>query len=157
VVVVAAPLILPASLRPWPVVLGLTVVVALAPPLLFVSRYVWSEPLFIALVVGFLAAIGRALEERSWRWLCLAAGCAALASLTRSGGVAGILPGAACVLAGRSGDRRRTVGRAAVFAIVAGLPLLLWLARNRIVTGRLTGPRGWSTDPMLVHIRRSAG
>ena len=156
-VVFTAPLILPAPIRPWPVSLGVTVLVALAPPLLLVARFMWSEALFIALVIVSLATLARSLVDRGWGWLCLAAVCAALASLARYAGAAVILTGALCLLAGCSGARGRAVGRAAIFAVIAGLPLFAWLVRNRIVTGTLTGYRERADESILVHLARFQG
>ena len=153
-VVFTAPLVLPASIRPWPIALGLSAMVALAPPLVRAARFVSSEPLFVVLVILFLAALGRALDDDRWRWVCAAAVCAALSALARYAGVTVILTGLVCLVARAAGGRRRAIGRAAVFAVVAGLPLLAFLARNRIVTGRLTGRRPWAEEPVLVHLGR---
>jgi len=109
-------------------------------PLLYVSRYVWSEPLFILLLLLFIIEMEKYLKTQKLSFLLLSAVFAALACMTRYIGVVIILTGAVVILL----QKRRFVNRFCsilLFGFISGLPLGIWAIRNYILSRTLFGAR----------------
>ncbi len=122
------------SLRLWgPLVAFVTVAMAAVfPPLIFVGGALLSEPLFLALEMGALAA---ALQHRvSPRpgWLVVAGALCGLAALTRTVGWVLVVPLALLVLS-EAGLRRDKARRAAALVAASVLVVAPWTVRNAIV------------------------
>ncbi len=128
-------------------------------PILRVSVMAWSEPLFIVLVLLylFLAAI-YVSEKDSTPVLLLMALSIALAALTRYIGGLLIVAGLVDVVlaARRSRTHRVRFGHMFLLLLVSVLPLGLWLIRNHMLTGTLTGPRGASRYGLAQNILLTA-
>ncbi len=114
---------------------------AVAPHLLWVSSWAWSESLFMLFTVGCLACLDVTVRRPDRRWIAAAAALAAGAALTRYVGVSVIGAGGLFLLLRTRGDLRRRVARAIGFTLVATGPLALWLLRNHTLTGTITGER----------------
>jgi hypothetical protein len=129
--------------RRWSLVFVGTVLTLLSSSLLGVSRAAWSEPVFILLTTWCLVLLRRAFLDPG-RPLALAGAfaLAALCSLQRYMGIAVV---ATCGLSVFGSLRRRPAQRA-VWAVAgtlaAGIPLLLWFARNAFLSGTLIGGLG---------------
>jgi len=114
-------------------------------PLVDAHRWMLAEPPFLFLVMLFLLRARRMVQRPTPANLVIAGGIAAAATMTRYIGVTLILCGGLLVVffsrpAGRRRVRRR-LAAAALFGCVASLPLCVWLARNWMQTGTLTGER----------------
>ena len=107
------------------------------------GSFVWSEPVFVVFVLASLlfAARGIVHHPRELESLFWAGLCAGLAMLTRYMGVITIV-GIGLGLAWVSSHLppRRVAWRLAAFLVPAAAPNLIWLARNRIITGGIFGP-----------------
>ena len=136
-----------------PALLG-AAAVAVAPPLHLVYSFVWTETAFILWLAAFLVAAPRYLATGRRRDLLVLALIAGLACLTRYLGVA--LCAAALVLVAwaREGPDRSRGRHAWLLTAVALGPLALWLARNLVVSGTVSGLRAASPEPMRVHLTR---
>lgn len=114
------------------------VVVGLAFPVVMVATWGWSEPLFIALSLVYLALLVAARAAQRPVLLAVLAGLVAgTAVLTRFSGVS-LLPVGVLALLSLAG--RRVAALAALgggFTVVVGP----WLLRNHLVTGSVTGER----------------
>jgi len=109
-------------------------------PLLYVSRYVWSEPLFILLLLLFIIEMEKYLKTQKFSFLLMAAIFAALACMTRYIGVVLILTGALAILL----QNRKLIYRFCsilVFGFISGLPLGIWAIRNYLLSQTLFGAR----------------
>ena len=137
--------------------LAVTAIIAFSIPLTRVASMVWTEPLFILLTVLSLIYVVRFIEEDSPRCLYLAAALAALACLTRYAGVA--LVGSMLLVLLVAGRRSlsRTMSRMAAYAAIAAVPLGLWLLRNWLLTGTLTGWRNPAEFSVVYNLVRTAG
>ncbi len=102
-----------------------------APAILTTHTMVWSEALFLFLVLATAVATVRYLEEPDYRLLLVILPAALFAPLTRYAGVA-VLVAAFFTIA------RRNVRHAAAFTLSASLGLGAWLARNYILVADLT-------------------
>ena len=94
-------------------------------PLLYVSRYVWSEPLFILLLLLFIIEVEKYIKTQKHGFLLLAAVFAALACMTRYIGVVLVLTGVVVILL----QRKKFVNRLCSI-LVFGLSNSLSRSRN---------------------------
>ncbi len=114
------------------------VLVAVSPPLLFVSIYVWTETLFTFLIVASAYFLTRHLERGDVRPLLGATVLMLLAMFTRYAGLLFVVAYAALlVLHGHPNGHRRW-REASLFAGFSLLPVGLWVA------SRSTPPFQWS-------------
>lgn len=128
-----------------------TVLLGTSVHLLADARMVWSEPIFLLVMVGFVLALEGAVgEARTGRWFWAAVGLVWAAFLVRYAGMA-LVPAGALVLFGARRDR---LVKAVAFVAAASAVPLLWLLRNRSVDGTLMGPRSPSPDSVGVALDR---
>jgi len=123
-----------------PLVIIGVLAILLSIPLTYVSKYVWSEPLFILFTTLFLFVSGLFIEKENNRNFFLASLFAALACLTRYIGIVLIITGIIVVFIKRKGIRKKIMD-SVLFGFISSLPLFLWLVRNYIVSSTLTGIR----------------
>lgn len=110
--------------------MGGAAAVVLARDVLAANAMIWTEPLYLALMLGALLATARALERDSMSAVALAAVLAGMAGLVRY--VAPALIGAialSLLLLGPA-TRGRRVLRAVVFVVLAAVPTALLYAFN---------------------------
>ena len=136
---------------------AVTAVIAFSIPLTRVASTVWTEPLFILLTVLSLIYVVRFIEEDSPRRLYLSAALAALACLTRYAGVALVASTLLVLLVAGRRALPRTLGRMAVYAAIATVPLGLWLVRNWLLTATLTGDRIPAEFSVIYNLARTVG
>lgn len=123
-------------------VVGTTFAIMLSYPIISVSSYVLTETLFILLTLLALVQMesfwsGRTAESG----LVLSAVFSALAPLTRWIGITVIATGIILILTRPAFPASKRYKYAVLYGAWSSLPLALWLARNWIVNGSLTGPR----------------
>lgn len=119
-----------------------TLWIALSPMLLYYASMLWSEPLFVALVVAALYALTRCLAAPGWGRVILAALLAGAATQQRyAGGIAVIVGAFALMFLRRDVGLARRVPAAFVYGLIASAPTAFWLARNLRISGTLTGER----------------
>ena len=128
--------------------------VALSVPMAELSSWALSGAAFILLATLALVQTDRFLAGGRTRSLVLAAVFTAMACQTRYIGAAlAVLVGLLLLFSGRGGaSLPRRAGRAAVFSLVVAAPMGLWLLRNYLLTGTLTGdrlPSGYTLPTLL--------
>lgn len=106
---------------------------------------VWSETLFILLVILFLFYLEKYLEKKDRTSLIVLSLAVALAGLTRYIGVTLILTGTLALFFFLHDKLRTRLYSIAVFVLISILPTGIWLIRNFIISGTLLGHRGPST------------
>jgi len=109
-------------------------------PVFKVSKFIWSEPLFIFFIILFFIEIESFTKTGKHRHLFLASAFTALACLTRYAGIAVILTGLLVIML----QKKRIAERLAelvIFGFVSALPLSLWIVRNYVVSSTLLGAR----------------
>jgi 4-amino-4-deoxy-L-arabinose transferase-like glycosyltransferase len=104
---------------------------AVYPPFLLMGSSLTSETLFLPLVVAGVLAMVRYRESRRLRWALAAGALAGLAALTRSNGVALLLPLLVGAWTVRPGSARTLAGGVATLA-VALLVISPWSVRNAV-------------------------
>jgi 4-amino-4-deoxy-L-arabinose transferase-like glycosyltransferase len=129
--------------RSGSVAAGVAVAIAAvrAVPLVYVSVYAWSEPLYILTTLLALFALAAYDGSGRRRWFALSVVLASAATMTRYVGIAGIAAGGAAMLLRRGATWRRRVVDALLFGALSAMPNVLWSIRNDAVSGHLTGDR----------------
>lgn len=105
------------------VLLGVGAALMLSPSLQFVHLWVWSEPLFVMLVAAWCAVFLVGVKER--RRVVLLGLIAALLGLQRYVGVLFVPIGGLALLLYRVQWKRIVL-----YAVIAGVPLGVWMLRN---------------------------
>lgn len=103
--------------------------------MLTIHAYAWSEAVFILLGFSGLFLLSRHLADGRFRWLLFAAVCIGLANFTRYAGLPFIAVGGLGILLFDKRPWLRRLVNAAIFGILAVLPLVLWFWRNARVSG----------------------
>ncbi|NKQ35041.1 MAG: hypothetical protein HF973_05425 [Chloroflexi bacterium] len=103
--------------------------------MLTIHAYAWSEAVFVLLGFSGLFLLSRYLANGRFRWLLFAAVCIGLANFTRYAGLPFIAAGGLGILLFDKRPWLRRLVNAAVFGILAALPLVLWFWRNARVGG----------------------
>lgn len=129
--------------------------VVLSTPLIHVSQFAWSESLFILLTTLFLFRIEKSYESHSWKDVFSLSLLAALACLTRYVGVTLVIFYLSWLLFLKV-EFRKKLAYGSAFLVTSLAPLLVWLYRNYILTGTLTGERGDSATPFFKNVGHTA-
>lgn len=122
-----------------PLITFLAVTVVFASPIMIeLHLMAWSEPLFLALILGSFIFLAKYLQAGQPQGLVWAALLAALGLLTRYAGAAVIAASGLVILIFSSHPFRRRFIHALVYGLLAILPFAAWSMRNYIVAGTAT-------------------
>jgi len=137
--VLAVALVFLIARRLWDRTLGLVAagLMAVAPPLVYLSSSLMSEPLFIALeLAAVLAVIVHGQSDHRLRWLVAAGVLCGLCALTRANGLLLIPVAALGVWAYARAAGRPALKPVAVLVAVSLLTIAPWTIRNALVMDR---------------------
>ncbi len=126
--------------------------ILLSVPLIEISVFAWSEPLFIAVSLLSLFQMERFLRSDRYAHLVLSGVFAALAALTRYAGLSLILTGAAVLLVHRRPSITQRFRDVALFCVVSLLPVVPWFLRNYLVSSTFMGYRVPSSSGLVASI-----
>jgi hypothetical protein len=116
--------------------------VAVAWPLHFVAVSLWSETLFILIILVFLLSLNRFLADPSAGRLAVPALLACCAVMQRYAGVTVLATGGIAILAfAHRSSLWKRLASVAGFATVSTIPLLLWVRRSYALSGTPIGGR----------------
>jgi 4-amino-4-deoxy-L-arabinose transferase-like glycosyltransferase len=111
---------------------------AVSTTLLFVDSMTWSEPLFIALILGARLCLSDAVDAFGSQRargapaaLSLAGVLTGVASITRYAGIAFVANATIMILIQKRHTVRDRVVRAMLFASLSMMPLVCWVLYNR--------------------------
>ncbi len=110
---------------------------------------VMTDALFVSFTILSLFALDRFLDTRQRSLLLMAAACAALACLTRYIGVTVVASCLILLLMQRNMTFSSKAKNIAVFSVIAITPIGIWMLRNLLTLGELTG-KVYPTDFSLV-------
>ena len=122
-----------------PLAIWSTLTLALAIPLADIASFAMSEPAFILAATLALICAHRYLRRGNTAALLWAAAFCALAWQTRYIGIAAVGVVGLALLLRRAAPIPRRAQDAAIFALIAALPMAAWLLRNALATGDLIG------------------
>jgi 4-amino-4-deoxy-L-arabinose transferase-like glycosyltransferase len=109
-----------------------------SPFLLDVHLMAMSEPLFLLFLILMLLTLSQYLNGRKFAWLVISGAIGALVYLTRYVGLTAITTGVIAILIFGPGKIGRRIKDALVFSFMGIFPILIWYARNYILTGTTT-------------------
>jgi len=127
-----------------------------------VSINIWSEALFIALILlATIFAHKIAVSEKTeTKHVILFGTATAMACLTRYAGVAVYLAGVLFLMILASASLKKKLYLVTIYSAFSLLPIAIWLARNIILHGSMTGPRTPGTagffENIVLVIRQTA-
>ena len=117
----------------------------LGTPTIVTYARIWSESIFFPLVVGVLVVLGRFLATWRTPWLLGAAVLTSVSMLTRYAGLSVFLTCCVLLLVVRVRPLPERARAIAIYVGIALAPSALWLVRNHVRSGTLTG------DNELIH------
>ncbi|HEY2721690.1 MAG TPA: hypothetical protein VGI82_08195 [Chitinophagaceae bacterium] len=115
--------------------------IVMSPALLEDYSMLWSETIFILLLLLFMIAMHRYFQTHALRSLIIAAIIAAIACVTRYAGITVIATGGIVLLTNTKLQWRRKFIHILLFSLISFSLLVINLTRNYLVSGTLTGFR----------------
>ncbi len=112
-----------------------------SPALQEVYSLLWSETLFLLLILLFIISISNYLRQLTVRWLLISALVCAFACLTRYAGVFLVLTGAGLVMFNPELPMRRRMIHCLIFGSLSSSLFLVNIIRNYMLTGLAMGMR----------------
>ncbi|MFI5185251.1 MAG: hypothetical protein ACHQF0_00845 [Chitinophagales bacterium] len=126
--------------------------IALSPALLEDYSMLWSETIFILLLLLFMMTMHRYFQTHSLKTLITAAIIAALACITRYAGVTIIAMGGIVLLMDSKLFWRKKLIHLLLFSVISPSLLIINLTRNYVVSGTLTGSRERSLTSFIQNV-----
>jgi hypothetical protein len=112
-----------------------------SPALQEVYSMLWSETVFLILILLFIYSITRYLTLKTKRWLWISAGICAITCLTRYAGVFLMFTGGTILIFNKDNPLFKRVMDCLIFGILSAPLLLINIIRNYLLTGLATGIR----------------
>jgi hypothetical protein len=116
-------------------------IILLSPCLLEIYSMLWSETLFLLLILVFFLAARRYHLAHDWKGVLWMGAVAALAGVVRYAGVSLILLGGFLMITDLRTSWKKKLWHIPVFGLIGISLMVLNIYRNRLVTGTLTGYR----------------
>jgi len=127
-----------------------SVLIGIFPTTLKMFSSAMSEPLFVFLFILSGFSLVRYFRYNNSRWLIVAALLTGLLPLTRYIGIANVGAAAVCVLLFSSGRWKVRFGKAALFGLIASLPILLWVIWVYFSVDRSLAGRGFGVNGAML-------
>lgn len=124
-------------------------------PLLFVSGMLWSEPIFILLILLSFVFLTNYLKKPSSANLVFLGVVCAAAFLQRYSGITLILSSSLIMLFFLEKSLRVRIIHILLFGVISCLPVATWILRNLIINGTLSGERYYSVDKLFPSIKNT--
>jgi hypothetical protein len=115
--------------------------ILLSPAIQEVYTLLWSETLFLLLILLFIVSMANYLRHSTIRWLLISILLCAFACLTRYAGVFLVIAGSGIILLNQENNWRKRLSHSMLFTILSVSLLFVNIIRNRMLTGFATGPR----------------
>jgi hypothetical protein len=132
------------------------VCILFAPAIQEVYTLLWSETIFLLLVILFIMSISNYLNHLNTRWLLVSSGLCALACITRYAGLFLVLTGLGLIFFNSEAPRREKFKYCLLFCAISLTPFLVNILRNEMLTGLAMGQRPKS-DTGIVEIIENFG
>jgi hypothetical protein len=123
----------------------------LSKPLAFVCSWAWSEPLFILFIVVFLILVPEVINKPTLKSTLLLAVITSAICLTRYIGVMFLPFGAILLFSGIKHLRKKLIFTS-IWGFASAILPGIWLLRNQILSGTLTGNRSPASTTLIKNI-----
>ncbi len=137
----------------WIVYVGV-VLLTFSLPIIHVMRFIWTEPVFIVLLVLAFICFHNYVMNLELKWLIMAAILSSLCWLTRYMGVT-LLMTVTIYMLFLEQPLRKKVGHVFIYGTIASIPMGLWVIRNLMISQSFTGSRGTNKMSFLWNVRKS--
>lgn len=111
-------------------------------PLILSSIRVYSEPVFVLLVLLSVSQLAKYLKYKKPRYLYITGLFVSLACLQRYIGVTLVITGIICLILEKKKNIYTKIQNISIFSFITCSPLGIWALRNYLFTTSLTGGRG---------------
>ncbi|MCT4686477.1 glycosyltransferase family 39 protein [Vallitalea sp.] len=123
-------------------------------PIIHISKHIWTEPLFILLVMVSIISFQKYKNTLSMKWLIISGLLSASCWLTRYTGIVVLITCCIIILV-RIKPIKKKIKHLFTYGIIAALPMLLWVLRNFIISRTITGGRTSKITPIVNNINKS--
>ncbi|RYY34635.1 MAG: hypothetical protein EOP46_12780 [Sphingobacteriaceae bacterium] len=123
------------------------ITIILSPALLEIFTYLWSETLFVLLIMLFVVTLKQYIDKPTLKWLLLSAFVAALCCLTRYAGLAIVATGGLLILIHNILPFKKRILHTLAFGFASVSLLAINMLVNQFATGLATGTRKPSVTP----------
>ncbi len=123
--------------------------ILLSPAMQEVYSYLWSETIFLLLILLFIVSISGYIRQTKRKWLILSAGICALACMTRYAGVFLLVTGFYIIFFNQGIAWRKRIYHCFLFGVFSISLILINIIRNQVLTGLATGTRPKSNTGVL--------
>ena len=127
--------------------------IAISPSLLDIFSMLWSETLFIVLLLLFILSLKKYLANKTFTNILLVSSITALACITRYIGVSIAATGGIFLLLQKDIAVIKKIKHIVVFCVVGSLLVAINLIRNNNLSGTLTGVRQKGVTPLSENIQ----
>jgi hypothetical protein len=128
-----------------------SICILLSKPLAAVCYQAWSEPVFILLIIIFLILMPRLVDKPTFKAMLVLSIVTSAVCLTRYIGIVLFPVGAVILFSGIKHLRKKLIFTAG-WGLLSAVPLGIWLIRNWILTGTLSGSRAPATITLSENI-----
>ncbi len=129
----------------------------LSPALQEVYSLLWSETVFLLLIILFIHSISKYLRTINLGWLTITALICAIACLTRYAGVFLIITGLGLIFFQRDVVLRKRITHSLIYGFMASVLFLTNIYRNLAETGLAMGPREKSVETVWKNMEYFGG
>ncbi len=123
--------------------------IIISPPLLDIYTKLWSETLFILLMMLFLLSWKKYVQLHRQKWLIVCALLAAFSCITRYAGITLVLTGSLLLVFDTKLPLRQKIKHLLIFNFISVSLLTANLLRNALLGQNLTGNRQKSITPLM--------
>jgi len=120
-----------------------------SPALQELYSFLWSETIFLLLILLFIISMSNYLSQMTWKWLLISTGISVCVCLTRYAGVFLMITGMIVIFFHVVLPWRKRIVHCLVFGSLSISLLLINVIRNFSLTGLATGPRSKSDTGII--------
>ena len=112
-----------------------------SPALQEVYSLLWSETIFLLLILLFVVSLSNYLRQETTKWLLVSCGFCAMACLTRYAGIFLVLTGSGLIFFNDEMPWRKRITHSLIFGTLSISVFLVNIMRNFLLTGLVMGQR----------------
>ncbi|MCT4599172.1 MAG: glycosyltransferase family 39 protein [Vallitalea sp.] len=123
-------------------------------PIIHISRFIWTEPLFILLLITSLICFEKYLEKYSMKWLIISGLISSICWLTRYTGITVLITCCLLILIYRKSIKNKLIDLF-IYGSLSAIPMAVWVIRNIILSNTITGGRTIKRTSIINNIKKT--